>query len=375
MYLKKIVFLFLVLTIFGGMGLVLFSNDQYFGSLYFRNSSIIPISLIIIILITIKNDLQIEKITKIFLLSSGVFCALLLMNYMFRSFHELTLINTIMGNRLGGQPTFPFKFKVQYDPVSLGIALSNLAPFFLSFLIYYINKAKKVIYFVPFLLILLVIFLTGTRSAWIACIVSSGIVLLFSADKKGKKRIYIILVILIGVGIQYQSFYLNPALAERVSSFIKIQSTINFLSRLELFKLGVTIFFKNPLGIGYGRLNRVISNEHNMYTFIALGSGIVGILAFLGILIIIFKILVKGFKNGMRMRFKKALCLGGIGTIIALAINGMADPLFIEAFGVNSTFISLSIALSAAYMIIDSKHKNLFYNKKINIHNSKITHS
>ena len=87
-------------------------------------------------------------------------------------------------------------------------------------------------------------------------------------------------------------------------------------------------------------------NEHNTYTFLALGMGIPGLLIFMTVIYILLNKLKKGLQQNLEL--SKYLAIGGIGCIISFFINGWADANFHESYQVNSTFISFAIAWAAA---------------------------
>ncbi|MCH7826838.1 MAG: O-antigen ligase family protein [Bacteroidetes bacterium] len=336
--------LFVVLFLLGLFGLLLFSRDTYNGTYYLLNSTLLPFLIIWVLWVLINSDKELETIMKLFYFTTTLFAIIMLYNYSNNLFDQSSLINTSLGNRLGGQPRFPFPFKVQYDPVALGVVLSNIFPLFLSYSLFKFKKKISIIYFVPLVIILITIFLTGTRSAWIAVTFSS--IFLFGYGKISKERFKLIFAFLILALITYNVFSneINNTLFARVNSLENIQSTGNFLQRVYMFGLGLVVTYNNPLGIGFGRYNRIIINEHNFYTFISLGAGVLGLFLFLIIIYLIFHFIRKSQKENSGLR--KNIAVGGIAVIIAFLINGFASNSIAETFQSSGIFVAFGITLS-----------------------------
>lgn len=353
LYLLRIYFVGLFFL--GLYGLLQYSKDTYNGTNYLLNTTILPFLILWIMWIVIDNDNEIELVLKLFYFTTTFFSIDLLYNYFNHLFVSTSLINTVAGTRLGGSPTFPFPFHVQYDPVSLGVTLSDIFPLFLSYVLFKFKKHFSYIYFIPLVLIIITIFLTGTRSAWIALSVSS--ILFISYGKISKARIKLIIALLISAVIIYNnySYEINETLISRINSLQNIQSAGNFLQRVNMLNLGLDVTFSNPFGIGFGRLNRIIMNEHNLYTFITLGTGIIGLFIFLVIIFLICYYIRKNKHENNELR--KNITLGGMGVLLAFLINGFADASIMETFQTTGVFISFGLALSSYKLFLLEEKK------------------
>lgn len=336
--------IFIILFLIGLFGLLQFSKDIDNGTHYLFNATLLPFLIIWIMWVFINSDKELEQIIKLFYFTTTVFSIILLYNYFNNLFVDTSLINTSKSSRLGGDPSFPFLFHVQYDPVSLGVALSDIFPFFLTYALFKFKKRFSFFYIFPLLIIFAVIFLTGTRSAWIALAFSSLFVLYYSKIQGKAKLVFLLLVTFILVD-NFYSFDINETLFDRILSLQSIQSEGNFLLRLELFSLGLEIAFNNVFGIGFGRLDRIIMNEHNFYTFIALGTGTIGLILYVIIIYLLYYYLKKSWNKNSGLR--KNIAVGGIAVLIAFLINGFSDASIMETFQTNGVFISFGLALAS----------------------------
>ncbi|GAB6282472.1 MAG: hypothetical protein STSR0008_12180 [Ignavibacterium sp.] len=291
----------------------------------------------------INNDEQLEMILKLFFFTTNIFTLILLYNFFDHSFVETSLINTTSGSRLGGSPTFPFPFKIQYDPVSLGVALSDIFPLLLSYILFKFKKHFSYAYLIALVIIIITIFFTGTRSAWIALAISSIFIIAYGKTSKGRFKLIFTFLIFAVIIYNVFSYEINTTLLGRLNSLQDIQNSDNFLQRIEMLNFGLYVTSRNPFGIGFGRLHRIIENEHNFYTFITLGTGILGLFLYLIIIFLIFNYIRKSKNENNDLR--KSIALGGRGVLIAFLINGFADASIGEAFQANGIFISLGLCL------------------------------
>lgn len=329
--------------IIGLWGLVFLSHDSYNGTFYFLNTAILPVLIIFNFWFFINDEEELEKSIKFFLLTTVVFSFILLINFATRQFAADSLINTTYGTRIGGIPQFPFNFRVYYDPVSLGVVLSDIFPLFLAYMIFKLSKKFSYLWLSTLILLLVVIFFTGTRSAWVALVISSAFVLIF--NKQGIKKTKLLFIVALLFAVLYQLFSkdINLTIITRLQSLEQVQKDQNLQGRIDLFLEGLRVAINNPFGIGFGRLNREIIYEHNFYTYILLGLGFIGLILYLLVFGVIFNCLKKTFKSGDI--FYKNIALGGLGVLMAFLINGLADNSISENFQANGVFIALALAM------------------------------
>ena len=155
--------------------------------------------------------------------------------------------------------------------------------------------------------------------------------------------------------IYLQIVSINEELSIRLSSLLNLENDNNVIGRLSIYSTNLDLVSNNFFGIGFGRNNREIMNEHNLYFFIALGTGIVGLILFLNILLILSKIFVKSIKR--TSKFSRMVVIGSFGSLISLVINGLTANVISTHYVVISTFLCISLGLAA----VNSNYKSHYY--------------
>lgn len=97
--------------------------------------------------------------------------------------------------------------------------------------------------------------------------------------------------------------------------------------RLTLWSLAVDYFFEHPFGVGltYTVGDREKSNPHNEYLVYAVSYGFIGGLAYPSLVIGLLIYFFKNRKLKIDDSSALAICMAGLGVIIAYAINTMTD--------------------------------------------------
>lgn len=349
---------FIVLFLLGLVGLMFLSNDKKFGSLYLRNAILIPLLTIILFVKIINSQKKLIFFVKILSYSTLVFVILLLINYYFSSFHFNLFDRLDLNIRLGGIPSIPFNFITYYSAVPLASSLSLIFVFLMPFSIHNLLVKRKINYLLFLLLTILAIFLTGTRGAWIALAISLLTTLAIYPSLKNKLIIIFSFLILTVFTYLLADYFSNQMIDDRIDSFSNINQDVNYIKRLEYIQISTDGILKNFWGIGFGRENRLITNEHNMFAFIGLGTGIIGLLLFVIILFYFLRVTYWGIKHSVGDL--QLISLGGFGMVVCIIINGMSDAILMESFQSNST--SIILALSLASVNIISKKRQILTN-------------
>jgi len=344
---------FIFLILFGSIGLITLSKDKDFGSLFFRNATLIPLLVIVLFIKTINTKEKLLFMVNAFIISTSIFAIVLLTNYIFKSFTYNLGDRMDINVRLGGIPTIPFRFQTYYSAVPLGASLAAIFAFFLPLLAQKVFFEKKHLYIFPSILLIISIFLAGTRGAWLALISS---LLFFLIISPGLKRKVVILTSLLLMGIFVYIFIIefsNDLINDRLLSISDMNNDKNYIQRLYYIDVAMNSLSKNLWGIGFGREGRVIINEHNMYSFIALGTGIVGVIIFVLLLFYFVRITIKQSKQSIG--YMQALSIGGATSIICILINGTSDSILMESFQANA--ISIIIAFLVVTVSINKEQK------------------
>ena len=144
--------------------------------------------------------------------------------------------------------------------------------------------------FLAFSILLLGFFLTYSRGAWIAALI--GLVLFGILSIRLVKSRRIILLLLMFSVILASIFILRPPILFQRLDTAAEANTRRFeesnLSRLSIYELGLDLVKESPIiGIGWGQeLTEDLTNAHNSYIALWVGSGIFSLLIFIFILII-----------------------------------------------------------------------------------------
>ncbi len=206
------------------------------------------------------------------------------------------------------------------NPNYLAAFLIAALPFYILF---WSGKKKllvNLVYFVGLILIIGVLFFTGTRSAWIACLAAFGFLGFLKFIKfRQMKLIGIVLsfIFLIGSAVFLQTNFgdRESETLDRLS--LKSQSVQSLDTRIDLWQAGVEMFWQRPW-FGYGQdsiQNHIdpylpeylednevfyIDRTHSEFIDVLVTLGVFGFIGYFGFLFLAFWI---GVRNYLRMDF------------------------------------------------------------------------
>jgi O-antigen ligase len=262
---------------------------------------------------------------------------------------------------------------ISYEPPFLAIYLITIAGWMFSYVLTSTSKYK----YIPTLLVLLLTFFSGSRTALIVVTLQFVIFLSYLYKYYGyKERILSLLkfsfVIFFSLGI-FAGIKFHKAIEEKVESldFLgNIKSNVSNRSRLGIQYTSLIVFTKNPIfGVGFGQQAFVArglypgwvkndnyefeifySNQreksfppgYNLYTRLLAEIGIVGFLIFASLQII----MIKEARRLSKFKNKDFQILGVILliTTIGLFINWMQ----IDTFRIYGVWISLAILIKTS---------------------------
>lgn len=136
------------------------------------------------------------------------------------------------------------------------------------------------------------------------------------------------------------TFFTNPLHAEGLDL------------RLWRWKESFLVFLKNPFGVGFGGFPthlEISGNSwfaHNLYLYLLLSIGIIGLIGFFWLLVRIAKAYWFGVPSNSIHR--RTLCIGGIGCITVLLIGGIASCIYWNSWEVLMAWIPIGITLAVA---------------------------
>lgn len=258
-----------------------------------------------------------------------------------------------------------YDFTEWTEPASLtGRATSSLGqPNFLAsylllvvaFSIYLFVKSKK--FLIKFILgvitliQLLCLFFTYSRAGWIGFILGAlitGIVYVLTVginkEKiailfKNKLAIFIFITVIFGSVILIIN---NPLFVDRIKSMADAKSgstavRLNFwkasmdaIKKRPIFGYGPDVlgdvfvkYYKNNWAV-YGRVNDYPDKAHNLFLDIILSSGVVGLLSFLYLLYLFFKLIINNIKNSRDYKSLSIIILFSVASYLISLIFGFA---------------------------------------------------
>lgn len=215
----------------------------------------------------------------------------------------------------------------------LGVYLSPFAPLVLAFALYYFKAKKRIIMFMVSGLILTGILLTFSRPAVLAVYLS---VLFLISVKKDKLLISILVIILIltpfilpkNIKQWAKTTNYNPIIllcnTDRISIY---RNSCNMIKHHPIIGVGINTFSKNylkyKLKLDYAMTGDTIY-AHNNFLHMAGEIGLLGLSAFIWLLLRLFLYYNRIYKN-LKDNYLKILLLGLAASILAFLINGLTE--------------------------------------------------
>ncbi len=198
--------------------------------------------------------------------------------------------------------------------------------------------------------ILAALLVSFTRSSWIGTLVSVVVILAFLRRR---------LIVLFVAALVALFLLLPPVYRERVQTMWSPTFGTN-VQRLEMLSASWRMFKDHPLlGVGtmdLGELYRqykpptavfIHGHMHNNFVQIAVQMGLVGLAAFIFLLVFFYRLLARNLKLGLPPP-ERALVVGSIGALTGFLVNGLFDWNFGDAEAVTMLFIVIGANLALA---------------------------
>lgn len=219
-----------------------------------------------------------------------------------KSLHWLMAINGLV---LGGYSLWVFYWQKDWR-LGLGsnFGWKNVLANFLLVILFPIlanfledcSKFKKIVFGLSAGLVIACLVATFSKAAWIIAAVTFGVMVFFWQEKKLKKFVNVLVVLLLGavflMGINLAQKQIGGS--QNLASIKTVtESSISFLYRLDYWKGALQIFIHNPiLGIGLGNFTQAYpkyqsslwtgtTDPHNILVNILVSGGLVAGLAFI----------------------------------------------------------------------------------------------
>jgi hypothetical protein len=179
------------------------------------------------------------------------------------------------------------------------------------------------------------------RAGILAVVASSVFITLYSIKRDG--TIHLDAVLLLGfmvVLILGGSWYL--------ATHSNLLSFKNLVGRLEGWIMGLGVLSRNPMGVGlfdFGVRGVDTWNVHNLWLYLSLSFGVIGLAGFLWIILTFLRTFWRGVRSA-DLELKK-LCIIGIGLLIDLIVTGQLSPVVREPYSVGIVWIPLVTIFTA----------------------------
>lgn len=208
--------------------------------------------------------------------------------------------------------------------------LSFFFPITISLLFSTLKRIDRFFYLSTLVLMVLAVFFTLSRVAWMGMAFSAGIVFLFQRKNKGKKIQYPLIAFLLIVLVLASQIDL---IRQRFIS----EDTGSARSRLTTSAVAAKIILDHPLlGIGANNYQTIVAKYgdsrnpetftmavHNMYLLYLAETGIIGFGIFLWLNLNLFGALWKSAH--LSSAYVQSLGIGALGAYLSLSLQGFAD--------------------------------------------------
>lgn len=286
-----------------------------------------------------KKQIKIFLMTFLFVSISVVLFGLLQISFLPPSFLQQFGYSPNLGEYLktgilptyeSVNPTLPNFYRIQsFFPGALQFSsyLVLLSLIVFSLILFLKNKKQYLIPAGIFLVfVLLAIFATYSRSAWLGIL--AGIFTIFLVKAKRKRNVIIPTIILVFLGIASVFLLFNVQTFQTIILHGEVRENALFgstMTHLEAFISSIISILKNPLGMGVGSagpassLGKTLITE-NWYFQIAIEMGMLGLVIFSAIIVYLFKYLKKIFSE-TKENFYKFLSLGLLGALAGISVS------------------------------------------------------
>ena len=346
----------------------IFSIDPQtsFNGLYTRQEGLVSylfyFLFFILLIINVKNNKQIKKIINISVFSSLVVCTYGLIQangndpFIWIESTKIRITSTL------GQPNMLASYLLLVIPLNIYLLISNK------------KLVLKIIYFIILISQLLCLFFTYSISGFVGFIfgiIIVGIFYLYFNKIKFKKNIKYLTFLILFFGLLIINFQNNSVLKSKLNNLFnpKAGSTS---ARIDFWKASSKAISKKPL-LGYGletqgdvlveyydkswgihsNVNTVPNRTHNLFLDILLTSGIIGLLAYLALLYLFLKLILRNIRNNNYKKLNFAILLSIVCYLISLMFN------FSFVVGEIYFWLLFAIIIILSELKIDNQQKNL----------------
>ena len=316
-----------LLFLIGGFATVLFGGERF---TFWFSTCVIPFSLLLVIGYVGEHDDIFKKI-----LLMVIFSILLYLFFMWLSNQLGTAIDLSPNSaewRKGSQKIILGPISITTWATNLGTLMAITLPLIFSFCINEkTNIREKIFYWVVLILFLYNLIAAATRGPLIATF--SGMLLTFLLKSKKlniKTMIIVICVILVLYFLSSVDFtFIN--LTKNIERLNTLQGGAishidNFEHRMDVLKITSRLILQYPLGVGHGYLwFKYGIDEVIVYSMLLTGTGIIGFVGFILIIISSILNLIRSYTWGNRAHESHDLSVIGLATILSGLLCGFSS--------------------------------------------------
>lgn len=319
-----------------------------------RIMCVFPMFVSLTIFLTMKSTVDAERYLWAVLISASLLGLLFLFGPRISNFVTETTYAAGTG-RASLQLAIPFFGSLWIDPAGAGDKFAFMFTIAYSFCLFQRSTKARTAAVLMCLIFGAVIVYAQGRAGLLAVVASSVFITLFSLKRKGTIRFDAILllgfmVVIILGGSWYLATHSNLSrFTDRITILLSDpMHDVNFVGRLEGWKMGLGIMARNPLGIGlfgWGVSGSDTWIVHNLWLYLSLSFGVIGLAGFLWIILTF----IRAFWRGVRRADLeiKNLCIIGIGLLIDLIVTGQFSPVVREPYSVGIVWIPLATIYTA----------------------------
>lgn len=217
-------------------------------------------------------------------------------------------------------------YSVFENPNILAEYLIMVIPMSVALFFYSNSYMKKAFFALATIIMLVCDGMTYARGSWLGLAFSIALFILLVDFKK------LFLLIPLSIG---SLFFMPSSILQRIRTIGSLKDS-SFIYRFNTLNMSMEIlkdYWFSGIGIGYLTFREVAPfyirtmdpyHTHNTYLQIAIELGIVGILLFLALMFVIFKMGVKSILN-TKSEFTKYFTAASIASLSAILINGVAE--------------------------------------------------
>jgi len=253
--------------------------------------------------------------------------------------------------RLSMQFDLPYMGEIRILPTTIGTVLSFLSIIAYNYWLFNTNRLTNMFSIVAIIIFTVSFVFAQARGASVAFIVSClaittiGMKIGIVPKRTALIKLTIPLLILVAGSVYFAIQSENIQIYDRLFTLLhEPTSDTNYLGRLERWEEGLITILKDPLGVGLWGFHTSPDGDswdvHNLWLFLGLSYGIIGLFGFVWILICFLKVFIKGLKN--KDLLIQQLSLTGMGMIIVIVIAGMFSPLVWEPYTVTPFWVPMT---------------------------------